>query len=81
MCQILIFLNVTDVNKDNHKNLEIGRYLLVHFVKEKVLVMFWKTSYMERNILIFVLMTIVIWLEDGQKNEYDYTLKSSANGQ
>jgi len=36
MCQILIFLNVIDVNVDNHINFEVGRYALVHFINENV---------------------------------------------
>jgi len=42
MCQNLVFLNVSDVNNDNHTNFKVGRYVLVHFINENVLVMFWK---------------------------------------
>jgi len=36
MCQILIFLEVTDVNVENSTVLAPGKYALVHFVNEDV---------------------------------------------
>jgi len=36
----LIVLNVTDVHDDNHMNLKVGSYELVHFMNKNVLVMF-----------------------------------------
>jgi len=34
MCQILIFLKVTNVSVDNSKDIVPGKYALVHFVNE-----------------------------------------------
>jgi len=36
MCQILIFLEVTHVNDNNTLSLEVGKYLLIHFINQDI---------------------------------------------
>jgi len=67
MCQILIFLELTNINVDNSTNLVIGNYALVHFVNKDVFGDVPKNLCMVKHILLSILMTTAILFRDGQR--------------
>ncbi len=77
MCQILIFLEVTNVSVDKSKDLVPGKYALIHFVNEDVFGNVPRNSLYDTKYPHFCIDDSCACEGMGKENEYDFKSSSS----